>query len=306
MYYSNYSALKEKQKQDFREMSYNDLILEILSSMFDYSGLNIDEEFVEGYLLTLGSCAFWKVGEELVASPCNFIGSPDSYGRGKDLFCCTQNGHSKTFTDWKNNNEVVVVFNNKQRNPDMNIERFASIFASTDKSIVNNVLNCRYSPIVRASTEAEKQAFEKAIQNNKNGEPMIVLSSNLLMEEDKNEKVINLTDVRNSDKIQYLTKLHDDIARWFFSLYGMSTNGAGKLAQQTTQEINSGNCASFILPFDMLRERQKGIEKINKIFSLKATVDFSEVWKMSLSRTMAEIKNLQGEKFTEESEVVEK
>lgn len=294
MYYSSYSNLKEKAKHEYRKISYNDLILEILSSMFSYSGIDIEEEFIEGYLLTMGMCAFWNNGGELVVSPCNFIGNIDSYGRGKDLFCVTQNGISKTFNDWINNENVVVMFNNKQHIPDANIERFASIFAECDKSIINNVLNSRYSPLVRASTEAEKQAYEKAIDNNKDGKPMIVLSSNLFMDEEKAEKVINLTDVRNSDKIQYLTKLHDDISRWFFSLYGMSTNGSGKIAQQTTQEINSGNCASFILPFDMLRERKKAIAEINKKFSLKANVYFSEVWNMSLARTKAEIDNLKG------------
>ena len=295
MLYYRFSQLKEKVKQEIREMTYNDLILEILSSMFNYMGIEIEEEFIEGYLLTLGMCAFWKLDGKLIVTPCNFIGSIDEYGRGKDLFCVTENGKSETFTNWINNPNVVVMFNNKHHTPDANIQRFASILADTDKSIVNNILNSRYSPIVRAHTEEEKMAYEKAIDNNKDGKPMVVMSANLFTEDDKEEKVVNITDVRNSDKIQYLTKLHDDITRWFYSLYGMSTNGAGKLAQQTTEEINNGNCASFILPYDMLRERKRGISEINRKFGLKANVDFSETWRMSLGKTKSEIDRMRGE-----------
>jgi hypothetical protein len=102
---------------------------------------------------------------------------------------------------------------------------------------------------------------------------------------------VNLTEVEKSQYIQYLAKFRDDLMRWFYSLYGMNSQGSSKLAQQSVDEVNQDSSASMILPHDMLRMRQKCLEnQVNKKFGWDMEVSFSECWMSRLANMDDEFK----------------
>ena len=94
--------------------------------------------------------------------------------------------------------------------------------------------------------------------------------------------VINLTDVNNIDKIQYLSKFHDDLLRRFCTLYGHAMQTSGKMAQQTTEELQGYNSFSMIIPNNRLEERKKGIDDFNRIFNENVEITYSEAWDYGL------------------------
>lgn len=278
-----YLELKESLNAEKRNHSYDDLIFTAGLSMFEYTKLS--KEFttaLETYLLLLGQCAVWLYDDNLICTPCTRIGNINVYGKGKDLNCTTRNGINKVFYDFENSADVVYIRNNSTATPDNNIDWYATALAEIDKSIMHNVINSRYSPIVKARTDKERAVIETALeQNNGNGKPQVVLvgMENLFESNNETSTVLNITDVANSDKIQYLSHAHDDIIRRLCNTYGMDIKGTGKMAQQSVAEINNGDNSQLIIPEDRLNCRRLAVEEINSKFGRNITVNYSKCWK---------------------------
>lgn len=297
-----YSELKAKEQKEYTLFNHEDTLAEIVTSMFEYT-TDIPAEFIELYLVTCGKCAVFELDGELVSTPCQFIGNIDSYGVGKDVVCTTLNGKQVTFSNWRTSDKVVVIFNNKYRTPDLNISRYANLFTETDKSLEHIIINSRFTRLIRANNEMERAQIEQAIQNNKTGEPMVVTSMSLLEDDSEQGRAIDLTSVDTVNKIQYINQLYDNLLARFYNLYGMATASNNKLAQQSKDEINNGSCASFILPIDRLTERKKGLEKVNQLFGVNWSVEFSEVWLLEYTRLTAKAEKEQAEIEQIESEI---
>ena len=304
MYFSN---LKEKRQKAYRIESYDEVLTDTLVSMFTYSGENVPEEilenqsFIDIYTILGGVAAIWKLTPDKcpnsqndamegkwVITPAEFAGSPDTYGFGRDLICTIKSGCTYQFDNWRENPEVAVIFNNLNYSPDMNIGRFSDMLAELEVSMKLNVLFARMYPMpVAASTKIQK-AIESAIENMRNGKIATVLNEDALSQYVMDSSTgsgaagintVNLTEVEKSQYIQYLAKFRDDLFRWFYSLYGVNSQGSSKMAQQTTDEVNQDNDASMILPNSMLQMRKKCLEnQVNKKFGWNMEVSFSECW----------------------------
>lgn len=316
MYFSN---LKEKRQKAYRIESYDEVLTDTLISMFTYRGDNVPEEileyqsFIDIYAMLGGVAAIWKLTQDKcpnsqndamegkwVITPADFAGSPDTYGFGRDLICTIQSGCTYKFENWRENEEVAVIFNNSNYSPDMNIGRFSDMLAELEVSMKLNVLFARMYPMpIAASTKIQK-AIETAIDNMRNGKIATVLNEDALSQYVMDASTgsgaagintVDLTEVEKSQYIQYLAKFRDDLFRWFYSLYGMNSQGSSKMAQQTVDEVNQDNNSSMILPHDMLRMRMRCLEKqVNKKFGWDMEVSFSECWMSRLANMDDEFK----------------
>ena len=101
-------------------------------------------------------------------------------------------------------------------------------------------------------------------------------------------KVLKLGDISAIDKIQYLSTYHNDLLRRFFTMYGMSYSQSMKQAQQSIEEIHSDMNVSWIIPNDRLKERQKFVDKYNKVFKHNATVRYSDAWLKAYNKFLKE------------------
>lgn len=279
--------LKIEKKLD--NFSYADKYASVLINMFTtletdtnpfYNSPFWEFNFVESILLLNGCGAVWydDIDEQYVFSACERIGNIDSEGHGRDLFCCTMNGHSKTFLDYENNDNVVVVWNNLSHSCDINVARFAKNATETWTSIKACLVGTRYNNIVSCSSEIEKKALDTAIENVEVGKPITVTSDNVLGLSEEGIKRISLTDVKDSDKIQYLDNHLTWLDRTFLNNYGLTTQGSDKIAQQTKDEVNNGALASWIEPISRLNERKKGFALVKEKFGLDIPYEFSELW----------------------------
>lgn len=300
MVYSEiYNNLKEKGKKVMDIFSFENRLSNFLTSMFDSKGDNLfnqrkwDRCEFELLLLLLGKVAVWKLDGDLVFSTVDFIGNIDFMGIGKDANCITLNGHNKVFTDWRISKEVVIIFNNENHTPDMNVERFASLMGETWVSMRSAVQGTRYSKVFCVANQQEQSEVQTAIDSVKDGKPMIVRSNRILPTTEQTINSIKLTDFQESDKIQYLSTFMTWIERNFINLYGMASQGADKVAQQNEAEVKNGAFSSWVEVLSRLAERKVGFEKVKEVFGVEINYELSEVWQKEYDRLFAEVEELE-------------
>ena len=277
--------------------SLKDVLINYLAPMFKYEGLpeSIPEEFIERFHILNGDIAVWKLDDpnafrykdELIVSCCGYADKPDVYGIGERVIATTLSGYVKE--DLKEGESCVVIHNNSLYTSDMAIIcYFTDMFTEMFTSLKTNIIYSRLKPVFKVSDETERAAVIEAFTKIKNdSEPIQITSKNVLADAlaeaganpSDTIKVLDITDVKNADKLQYIVKCIDDAFRWFFSMIGQAIQGNGKLAQQTVDEVQGTTSMSFILPNDRLKMRRKGWDKVNKLFGTNVTVDFSDAWK---------------------------
>ena len=276
--------------KDSLELWYYITLEQILTSMFDYNNLPsmLDRKYIEHCLIRFGCAGIVKVNDEY------FVGIPaitpplDNYGIGTKIVVTTFNGqHQITGTIGQ---DCVLIWNNSEFVNDYIISWFAKMFKEIDKSMESNVYNSRLHPIPIAKNSKIKSAIDNIFKTikgeNVKNETYSVLSEqafeDVITGKSTPVDVINLTDVNNIDKIQYLSKFHDDLLRRFCTLYGHAMQTSGKMAQQTTEELQGYNSFSMIIPSNRLEERKKGIDEFNKIFNENVSISYSEAWDYGL------------------------
>ena len=277
--------------------SLKDVLLNYLAPMFTYNELpeSIPEEFIERFHILNGDIAVWKLDDpnafrykdELIVSCCGYADKPDAYGIGERVIASTLSGYVKE--DLKEGESCIVIHNNSLYTSDMPIIcYFTDMLTEMFTSLKTNIIYSRLKPVFKVSDDKEAAAVKEAFTKIKNdSEPIQITSSNILADAlaeaganaAETIKVLDITDVKNADKLQYIVKAIDDAFRWFFSMIGQAIQGNGKLAQQTVDEVQGTTSMSFILPNDRLKMRRKGWEKANELFGTNVTVDFSDAWK---------------------------
>lgn len=289
-----FSLLKEKQQKAYRLQSFDDILLATLCSMFVYNGMaeSVNKKFIEKYRLLDGACAIWKNEGKYIVSHVDFGGKPDENGIGTIAICATDNGTVKQFNDWRENEDVAIIFNNSIYSPDLSIGMTSDMLMETDISMKANLIHARLHPVPIAQDDKVLKAIQQAEKDITDGKLTTVLNDDVLADigdaKDIAIPTINFTEVKNSDKIQYLAKFRDDIMRWFYSLNGMNSQGSSKMAQQTVDEVNQDSCSSMIIPHDRYRCAVEGCDMCNEKFGddpdwIEASVDFSECWQNRLA-----------------------
>lgn len=312
-----YHFKKEKQKVYDRLHIWQNDITNALIEMFTYDGYDKGDFFrfwrtFEDKLIHNGEVAVIELDGELYPARVSYSGDLDAYGDLTDAIVYTDNGKTYTFKNWRSNDDIVVVHNNYlEINDSDDIARFASILSDIDKSIKHNVIFSRFNPILVARNETEKKRLELALAENENGKLGVIVSDVDAWNENGDQVyTADITSVKDSDKIQYLNKCHDDIMRRLATKFGVSLNSnTSKMAQQSVEEITSGEDLCKIMPFIRFKCRTLGVEEINRKFGYNITVTFSPEWDRLLKKeeednptteTLDEAQDVQTEEREEE------
>lgn len=295
-----FEKLSDKIQKVVRVRNYDLVLLNSLIPMVKYQfpegRSDIDQNFLEMYRLTEGVAGIWKMEEDkFTACHVSFAGEPDSYGIGKDAIVAINGieGNSTTITkvieDWKNSEELVVIFNNATKTPDLSLGIFSDMLTETDVSMMSLIKAAKRTFVPVVGDEKEKAALDEVLKKIDEGERGIFVDKNILakvFDEDSASKGVNTLDITDptlSDKIQYLSQAWDNILSRFYSFNGMSTQSGSKMAQQSVEEINNGSSAAMILPDDRLEKAIgddfTGITKANRIWGWDATAELSECWR---------------------------
>jgi len=283
-----YDLLDEKTRNIFDEKSYFDDDVETLAEMFIYKDLPTRTDFIERIVISNGKCAFWYNGKNnLIVTRCDFVGEPNEYGEGRDVICTTLNGKTKTFKDWINNDDVVIMFNNKLKSRDINVSRHSYIMAQIDKAFIFALIYSRLLPIPVCDDDKQIAQITEVIKKVINGEMSVVTYKNILSEIN-GEKGLTTLDLTDANKVNLLTvynQVAHELNNRFFAKYGQPlNNGNGKKAQMQSDEVNGELTNSLILPLSRFECRLKAITELNEKFNLNASVDFGECWKYQVER----------------------
>ena len=273
-----------------------DEVFSIPLGMFEYDGIPEELyeywEMFETWLCSHGCVAIGKLDGELIFAKGGLGGGKiNNYGFMTQFIGSTMNGRA---VQWEIGTECVVFWNNKLHLPDTDIWRTVDLLDDIDISITDNILYSRLYPIPVAKDNKVLEQIKKIFENlKKGGKKTTAISkdydvSDMIASGSEPIPVLNLTDVKNADKIQYLIRARDDVKRWFVTRYGQAVQGTGKMAQQTEDEIDGYTSVSFIYPLEKYEMRKKAIEMVNNLFDLNLEIHFSPAWMVEFKKFVME------------------
>lgn len=289
---SRYSRFCERVKSLTQEKMYFDMLSNFRTNMFDYGDFEkiFEKEHFEFWLLSAGKiCFFEKDGKQILTPEMNRTGSFDIYGKAKNI-----SAHSlDTITEINNleiGENVFIINNNHSHSPDYMVYDTARILAEIDKSREFNVKWSMLAPILKCTDSKTGTAIEHIIKDIFEGKLTNIVSENVV-EQFMNGQIKDLTPVfltqpEQIKNVQYLSELHDFELRKFYSTYGMNVQTTSKHAQVNQDEIHGFDSVSWVLPIEMLNEREKFINWYNEKYNTDYTVQFSEPWKTEYEKYM--------------------
>jgi len=277
-----YSHMKSKCKKQYDDTVHINALLLNRLSMFEYKNLpdTIPEWLLESILSSEGVAGVCEIGGNLYTGTGGFCGDVVNFLPTEFQITNVGVGHKQG----KIGEVFEVCYNNSTLSPDFLLMQTASILTEIDVSERCNVLFSRLLKIPKVSDEKEKKAVENAIKATMDGRVESVVSKNVLQQitgEDPN-KFLELCDVKDIDKLQYLNQYRDNIVKRFYQFYGQGMQTTAKLAQQTTDELHGADTIAMIVPTDMLKQRKEFVKRMNKTFGTNVSVDFSVCWIDSL------------------------
>lgn len=299
----DFSKMKESDKSDIRNFCYQKEYLDLITQMFDYEFGDtpvMDIWLLEQILTNIGCVGFCMIDGVLCYGTVSIFGKINKDGISTMATVYFFNGESFSGEIGK---DVVIMWNNKTHTPELKASQFSEVLTECDNSIMACVYNSRPYMAIVAKSQKVIKSIKTILKQWRDGKPQIITGEDTIQgivhPENEEVKSINLSDPTIMDKIQYLSKLHDDVLRRGLTYYGIPINSSGKMAQLNDKEIDGYETYSKIYPNNRLKERQKAIDQMNKLFGINATVDFGLAFKNCSYEELPE----DGEKESEESEV---
>ena len=277
-----YGYLKPKTKNKVSYLTYFNMFLNILLDMFEWEGLpeTIPARFLEMILHSKGEVFIGRESENdpLVAAIGSLSGEIDDYSLGTECVAVTP----RQSLEGKRNVDIAYGINNKTATPDTLLYWLSHMLAENDRSMELVSIYARLLPIPKVNDEKDKQMFDELIDKLIEGAPKAFASRNALADalRENGGETFNMTDPRQVDKLQYLSRFADDIIKRFYNFYGQPLQTQNKAAQSISDELHGMDSVSFILPLQMLQCRQALADNINKIFGLEVSVRFSQPWEI--------------------------
>lgn len=231
--------------------------------------------FLPEYLLSIfGHFAIFyskDISDEIVFVTGGFTGKINSWGMYTGYIGATPNGETYEGVIGEN---CVVIGNNSLYRPDKQIIcRFAHLLNEIDKSLDLNIYNTRLTKGFIADNDKDKIAIETAYKAVDDGKPFVAVAPThrpmndvLDATQDGIYTPFDFTNAKDADKLQYLSRLYDDIIGRFLSMYGIDTGNVNKGSQILENEISRLAEASAVQVEDAYLAREYGIEQYKKVF----------------------------------------
>lgn len=248
-----------------------DYLFATAMTMFKYEGLpdNVRPEDLERMLLENGELIFTKWHGEFYifqftgAGKQNYLGEWDSYQVNNPYINCNQ-----VFTD----KDAVRVRNtdNSVSLTDM-LDMYSELLSESYITLNMSDVNARLSFLISAGDNATKASAELFLRQVYDGKQGIIGSQPLL----ESLSVNPLAEHRDFQSVIELNKFYYSD---FFQKIGLTNlyNNVHDRISATETEFT----ATSIYPFvdNMKKNREQAIEKINQLFGLNVTIEFTSSW----------------------------
>lgn len=297
-YYKNLSHKQELTlEKSIQQIGHTVDLLNILSESFVHNFEELEKlptGIIEQYLNTYGVCGVCEDEKGKIVIGIADLMSTSYYNYQKgDNVNITMIGSDRVFNK-KVGIDCELIFNNSTRTPTIDVMTFSSLLTEIDVSLDKIIKMTRYIKVPIVNNEKEKTQIEEIFSAIERGDLKAVTSMKNDIEKlmsaytdtgDNDIKTIELTDVEKSNNIQYLTLLRNSLKEFFYTKYGHSIRNTAKVAQQSKDEVNDLSVTSLILPFNMLKNRKQGWERVNDLFGTNYTCEFSDLINIELMRT---------------------
>ena len=297
-YYEKLNNKRElKLVKEIQQCGHTFDLLNILSESFVHNFEEIEKlptGIIEQYLNTYGVCGVCEDDSGKIVIGIADLMSTSYYNYQKgDNVNITMIGSDRVFNK-KVGIDCELIFNNSTRTPTIDVMTFSSLLTEIDVSLDKIIKMTRYIKVPIVNNEKEKTQIEEIFSAIERGDLKAVTSMRNDIEKlmsaytdssDNDIKTIELTDVEKSNNIQYLTLLRNSLKEFFYTKYGHSIRNTAKVAQQSKDEVNDLSVTSLILPFNMLKNRKQGWERVNALFGTNYTCEFSDLINIELMKT---------------------
>lgn len=281
--YARWSKLKPNLQTAITEKDYNNIFINFLVNIIKLKGFpdSVDTRNLVLYGLLFGA---YGIDDEtktaLYATP---NGKIDTNGNFNGVVLGSL--YDETIKKCVSGVDCVIGYNNNLRMPDYNIQRYAYMFTQLDVSLMANIKYSRLNKIFCAVDERAKNILTTALKEADNGNNAIITDINFIKNALLNRgntidpiTSIDLTDVKDVDKIQYINNAHLDLLKRFLWLYGLSMNLSPKMAQQTVDEISNADSGTTVLVDDMLENYQTFCNKCNARYGWNTYAELGNAW----------------------------
>lgn len=292
--------LTKKQKKELNNIGYDITGIDLLTTMFEYSGEcteGVNTDYLDIILTNEGIAGMWLENGRLMYGTPTVSGLMDAnYTYEGTVGTILNIFNPEISVQGTEGKDFIYVFNNKSQTPDFQRIKFAELFTQIDTCMGACLKKAMPSNVIGCANDKIKNAVNNTLKSGDNGEPNTLVASTY--DDEQLENVIHsfeLSDTTLIEKLQFLSKFRDDTLSRVATLYGMALNSTGKMAQQNNIEMQGYNIFSRILPYNMLQTRRFAIERFNKLFGADLQVDFSEPWKAAISVSENNIDNVSRE-----------
>ena len=276
MYLSHY-GLGKKAEKDILKLDYSfrywrEMLFEKCMRIFTWSGLPFPQKEIESRLLINGYCGFLKDSKVgfMVAN-----GGMSGVTQYYDEFTAF-NWSAPAVANTKSRSigkDCVIINNNQLRNPILPmVLRYASLLAHADISLKCALINTRETNTYASSDENTAENINKYYERLYNGDSASILDESLI------ESVKNISNRESTTAIKDCLSARTDLLSNFFKEIGVKSAN-DKKERMIESEVDSNNQLLLFNISDMLAERKKACEEINKLFGTNITVELSDEFK---------------------------
>ena len=228
--------------RDFR--SFANYLFSFVLDMFKWRCDFAPEWAFERILTTQGHCGIFRngAGGKPALAFGGYSGEPTPYGFGRQYIGTDFAGKSYTGTVGE---DVIVLWNNVTLTGDRPIvSAYAERYVETERSIINVLRGARITALVTASDNTDKKTLDNVVEAIKNGDtvvkiPPVFREIDALDSGAKRFDILRLTDPKDTDKLQYLSRYRDDLLAAFLGEYGIDVNVVNKGSQVSKDELHS-------------------------------------------------------------------
>ena len=264
--------------------NFNSFYFELLDkalSLFEWKNLpeNIDSDMIEFFLLTRGHIAFFKSDDILHAT----FGTPsdtldENYTFTKYLITNPYISGGETF-NLTVGSECIVVYNTPCDKVSItksifnrSLRRTAGILADNISSLNCLQINSRVQTMVTADNSNIAKSAETVLKEMYEGKPYKVITNNLA----NNINIENKNNT-NSNTFSELINLNNYMYAQYLHSIGIKSNESAKKERLITAEIDENDTECQINLNQMLRCREKAVEKINTLFGTEIEVKINGI-----------------------------
>lgn len=258
--------------------------INLVASLFEYGGNypdTLNMKYAEYYALSEGYAGIGLNDGNLITTRGSLSGNLDAYNIGTHFEGTTPVGSIAGTRGV----DVVVLRNNDMYLPDLDLYQYSELLTEVITSLKVGIINTRATQILLSDDDTIISELKMMIKEALSGFPKIIHSSKMDFTRAlssagiKSNKLdsIYLNDIKDSDKLKYLSAVYEDIQRIYLRKYGIHLTNVSKMAQVNESEANDGQGLSLIIIKDMLKCRQEAVDQINKIFGCSMTVRLNPV-----------------------------